>query len=86
MGEAPTDFILPVLVKIQEDAAAFRNEMLAFRKEVLTRFDKVDETTRAQRRDTAGMLVMMKGASGIFEERITKLEGRMDNVERRLDA
>ena len=64
-----SDAILPVLVKIQEEAAAFRKEMRE-------RLDGIDDTLRKQRRDTAGMLVMMKGAVGIFEERVTALERR----------
>ena len=64
-----SDAILPVLVKIQEEAAAFRKEMRE-------RLDGIDDTLRKQRRDTAGTLVMMKGAVGIFEERVTALERR----------
>ena len=83
MTNTPTDMILPVLMKIQEDAAAFREEVLARFDAVSERFDKVDEKFRAQRRDIAGILVMMKGAAGVFDERITTMEQRVGALEQR---
>ena len=75
------DAVLPILVKIQEEAAAFRKEVRDRFDAVDKRFDGVDEKLRSQRRDIAGMLVMMKGAAGVFDERVTSLEHRMELLE-----
>lgn len=63
------DAVLLVLVKIQEEAAAFR-------KEVREQLDGIDHILRKRHRDTAGMLVIMKSTVGIFEERVTALRRR----------
>jgi hypothetical protein len=42
---------------------------------------ELQELTRKQRRDTAGMLVLMKGVTGVFEERVTGLEIRVTELE-----
>ena len=87
MSNAPSDLILPILMKIQEDAAALRAEMRmqfeTMKANVNTRFDAVDIQFRKQRRDIAGMLVMMKGAAGVFDERITTMEQRVGALEQR---
>ena len=75
MSEAPTDLILPILKKIQEDIATLQ-------KSVDSRFDAVDVQLRKQRRDSAGMLVMMRGAAGQIDERVASLEQRVTVLER----
>ena len=87
MSEAPKDLILPILIKIQEDAAAFRAELRAqfeaMKADVNARFDAVDVQFRRQRFDSAGMLVMMRGTVGQFDERVAALENRVAVLERR---
>ena len=87
MADASTDLILPVLIKIQEDAAALRTEMRAqfetMKSNFSARFDAVDVQLRKQRRDSAGMLVIMRGAAGQFDERFAALENRVAALERR---
>ena len=90
MSDAIKDAILPVLIKIQEDAAAFRVEsrerfdrIEARLDRIETRLDRLEEVARKQRRDIAGILVMMKGAAGVFDERITTMEQRVDALEQR---
>ena len=76
MSNDPKDFVLPILKKIQEEAATSRAESRA-------QFDELKEQMRKQRRDIAGILVMMKGAAGVFDERITTMERRVDALEQR---
>lgn len=45
------------------------------------RMNAIEELLRKQRRDTAGILVMMKGVVGVFEERVTNLETRVTLIE-----
>jgi hypothetical protein len=45
------------------------------------RMSAIEDLVRKQRRDTAGILVMMKGVVGVFEERVTSLETRVTLVE-----
>ncbi len=45
------------------------------------RFDRLEEIVRKQRRDSAGMLVMMRATAGDFDERVREIEERMDALE-----
>ena len=45
------------------------------------RMNAIEELLRKQRRDTVGILVMMKGVVGVFEERVTNLETRVTLIE-----
>jgi hypothetical protein len=68
------DATLKILIKIQEDISGFRNS-------VEGRLDRLEEINRKQRRDSAGMLVMMRATAGDFDARVTELEERMDAFE-----
>lgn len=48
-----------------------------------TRMAGLEMVVRKQRRDNAGMLVMMKATAGDFDERVTMMEERMDTLEAR---
>jgi hypothetical protein len=63
--------MLEILKKIQQDNADFR-------KSVESRFDRLEELVRKQRRDSAGMLVMMRATAGDFDQRVSEIETRMD--------
>ena len=86
MAEEIKDAILPVLIKIQEDAAAFRAEMRTqlaeIKADVNARFDAVDVQLRKQRRNIAGILVIGKSTAANFDERIAGLERRVTLLER----
>jgi hypothetical protein len=80
MSENIKDAMLQVLIKIQEDLAAFRRS-------VEERLDRVEEINRKQRRDSAGMLVMMRATAGDFDERVSEVEERLavlEGAERRI--
>lgn len=85
MSENIKDAVPQILMKIQEDLAAFRRE-------VVDRLDRMEAIQKQERRNGAAMLVMMRGTAGVYDERITqleidrivKLEDRMEAVERRI--
>ena len=85
MSENIKDVVPQILMKIQEDLAAFRRD-------VTERLDRLEIIQKQERGNTAAMLVMMRGTAGVYEERlnqleidrIVKLEDRMAAVEARL--
>lgn len=68
-------------MKIQESIAVLRSEMGQFRDSVETRFERVETLIRKQRRDSAGMLVMMRATAGDFDERVREVEERVAALE-----
>jgi hypothetical protein len=46
--------------------------------EMRERLERIEEINRKQRRDSAGMLVMMRATAGDFDARVTEIDGRMD--------
>ncbi|MCX7327986.1 MAG: hypothetical protein NTW00_07655 [Hyphomicrobiales bacterium] len=68
------DATLQILTKIEDDVAAFRRS-------VEERLDRVEDINRKQRRDSAGMLVMMRASAGDFDERVYELEERLAVLE-----
>ena len=96
MSENVENLVPHLLVKIQEDMAAFRksveerldrsdNRMARSEKKLAsieTRLEGVETLLRKQRRDSAGMLVMMRATVGDFDERVRDIEERMDAFEK----
>jgi hypothetical protein len=58
-------------------------EMASFRAETNTRFERLEELVRKQRRDTAGLLVMAKAVTGDFTEQVAAIEERVAALEAR---
>ncbi|MGJ5120381.1 hypothetical protein [Bradyrhizobium oligotrophicum] len=83
MADTPTDAVHSILIKIQESIAAFRSEFGQFRQSTETRLDSLETLIRKQRRDSAGMLVMMRAAPSDFDERVTEVEERIAALEAR---
>jgi hypothetical protein len=81
MSENVKEAILPILVRMQEELAALRREQAEFRAENATRFQRLEELGHRQRRDMAGVLVMMKSTVGDFDERVSQLEARVAKLE-----
>jgi hypothetical protein len=71
-----TDATHQILVRIQEDMASFRRE-------VNDRLDRLEDLSRKQRRDTAGLLVMAKAVTGDFAEQVAAIEERVAVLEAR---
>ncbi|WP_186419640.1 hypothetical protein [Bosea sp. CS1GBMeth4] len=92
MSENVDDAAPRILMKIQDDIAAFRRDVTDFRREVADRLDRIETVQKRERRNSAAMLVMVRGTAAVYEDRLTqieidrivKLEDRMAAVEARL--
>jgi hypothetical protein len=74
MSENVENAALQMLIRIQEQIAAFRQDTEQRFGVVETRLDRIEEINRKQRRDSAGMLVMMRATAGDFDERVSEVE------------
>ncbi|MGJ4892820.1 hypothetical protein ACQR1Y_31835 [Bradyrhizobium sp. HKCCYLRH3099] len=83
MAETPTAAVHSILIKIQESIAALRSEIGQFRQDNRAEHDRMEGLIRKQRRDSAGMLVMMRAAASDFDERVTEVEERIAALEAR---
>ncbi|WP_315734417.1 hypothetical protein [Bradyrhizobium sp. SZCCHNR1093] len=83
MVETPTEAVHSILIKIQESIAALRTEVGQFRLDNRTEHERMEALIRKQRRDSAGMLVMMRAAASDFDERVTEVEERTAALEAR---
>ncbi|MDB5503621.1 MAG: hypothetical protein JWR89_3523 [Tardiphaga sp.] len=81
MAERPTDVTLDILIKIQEGIGALRSELGEFRLAADTRFERIETVMHKQRRDSAGMLVMMRATVTDFDERVSDVEERVAALE-----
>ncbi len=81
MLERPTDVTLDVLMKIQESIGALRSEVGGFGRAVDARFERIETVMHKQRRDSAGMLVMMRATVTDFDERVSDVEERVAALE-----
>ena len=72
-----------ILMKIQDDIASFRKSFEARLDIVDARLDRLEDIAKKQRRDSAGMLVMMRATVSDYEVRVSDLESRMTAVEAR---
>ncbi|MGJ5199878.1 MULTISPECIES: hypothetical protein [unclassified Bradyrhizobium] len=81
MVETPTDH--SILIKIQESIAALRTEVGQFRLDNRAEHERMEALIRRQRRDSAGMLVMMRAAAGDLDVRVTEVEERITALEAR---
>ncbi len=78
MSENIADATHQILIRIQEQIASFQRSTEKRFDQIGARIDHVDEVVRKQRRDSAGMLVMMRATAGDFDERVREIEERMD--------
>ena len=76
MSENVQTAMFEILKKLQAD-------MVAFRAEANTRFERLEDLVRKQRRDTAGLLVMAKSITGNFAEELAAVEERVAALEAR---
>jgi hypothetical protein len=81
MSENVENAALQMLIRIQEQIAAFRQDTEQRFGVVETRLDRIEEINRKQRRDSAGMLVMMRATAGDFDERVSEVEERVAALE-----
>ncbi|MGL5115168.1 MAG: hypothetical protein ACRC7C_07575 [Beijerinckiaceae bacterium] len=69
--------MLEILKRIQEQLADHSRRF----DRMDQRFDRLEELSRKQRRDMAGVLVMMKATAGSFDERVEAIEARVTALE-----
>lgn len=81
MSDNLSDATPQILLRIREDIAAFRAEMSTTAKGLNERLDRLEEIARKQRRDSAGMIVMMRATAGDFDERVSDIEERLTALE-----
>lgn len=81
MSDNLKDAVPQILMKIQEDLAAFRQSVEQRFDRIEARIAQMDEVMRKQRRDTAGLLVMAKALSGEFAEELAAVEARVEKLE-----
>lgn len=74
MSDNTHNLTLDVLKRIQSDIGEFRQS-------IETRLERLEEINRKQRRDSAGMLVMMRATAGDFDERVSEVEERVAALE-----
>jgi uncharacterized Ntn-hydrolase superfamily protein len=74
MSDNVQSAVLDVLKRIQ-------NENADFRRSVEDRLDRIEDILRKQRRNVAGMQVMMTATAGDFDQRVSDIESRMDAIE-----
>lgn len=72
-----------ILKTIQSSIAELRTDMDRQFSDVGRRFEKLEDGLRTERRNNAGVLVMMRATVGHFEERVRKREDRVDEMQRR---
>ena len=70
MAGRPTDITLDILMKIQDGIL-----------DLCERLERVEDVVRKNRRDSAGMMVMMRATSGFCDERVGDIEARVTALE-----
>jgi N-methylhydantoinase B/oxoprolinase/acetone carboxylase alpha subunit len=69
--------MLEILKRIQADVSTVRGDVSDVKADVIGltgRMDKLEALVRKQGRDSAAMLVMMRGTVGIYDERMKAIE------------
>ena len=79
MADNVDSITLDILKSIQASIAKLNERF----DQVDARFDRVEAGLRKDRRNVAGMLVMMRSVSGEFDERVTEVEERLTALENR---
>lgn len=83
MSENVQTAMFEILKNIQADMSSLRADMNARFELLEKRFDEMGDLVRKHRRDTAGLLVIAKGAAGQFAEELAAVEERVRVLEAR---
>ena len=81
MADNPTDAVHQILIKSQDSISSLRAELGQFKLENQVQHDRMEGLIRKQRRDAAGMLVMMRATASDFDERVSEVEERVAALE-----
>ena len=84
MSDNVQSAMLEILKRIQSDVSGLRSDVSVLKADVSVlksdvwdvkaRLEKVEDLAKRQRRDSAALLVMMRGTVGVFNERMDALE------------
>lgn len=78
---------LEILKGLQASVAALTKQIAQLEplpnqvRELTERFDRLEALARKDRRDMAGMLVMMRAVAGDFDQRVREVEERVTALE-----
>ena len=81
MSDSVQSAMFENLKSIQGSIVDLRAEVVELRRTQNRRMEAMELVMRNQRRDMAGMLVVMKAAAGVFEEPVSNLETRVTVLE-----
>ena len=81
MADHATDAVHQILIKIQDSISSLRSELGQFKLENQVQHERMEGLIRKQRRDAAGMLVMMRATASDFDERVSEVEERVAALE-----
>lgn len=81
MIDEPINITTDIPIAIREDIASFRAAVEQRFEKVDGRLTNVEEVLRKQRRDGAGMLVMMRATITDFDERVRGVEAPVTALE-----
>jgi phage-related minor tail protein len=81
MSDQPINITTDILIAIRDDIAAFRSSVDQKFETVEGRLTRVEELLHKHRRDSAGMLVMMRATVTDFDERVSEVEERVAALE-----
>ena len=76
----PDDMIVPMLRGIREDITTFRDEMRTELQRMETRLDGMDGSIKSLRNAMTADTMMSKFMLGDYEERLAKLEAKVDDL------
>ena len=74
---------IEILKSIQAGVGDMKRDLSELRADMNARFGSIDEQLRKQRRNSAGMLVMMQATAGDFDARVKEIERRVQALESR---
>ncbi|HEY8566303.1 MAG TPA: hypothetical protein VIL65_12440 [Beijerinckiaceae bacterium] len=74
---------LEILKSIQTGVTDMKRDLSELKADMNARFGSIDEQLRKQRRNGAGMLVMMQATAGAFDEPVKDIEKRVQALESR---
>lgn len=77
MTDAVDNAMFEILKRIQTDVSGVKTDVADIKSRMISlegRMDKLEALVRRQGRDSAAMLVMMRGTVGIYDERMKVIE------------
>ena len=77
MADNVQSAMLEILKRVQSDVSETKHRLERVESDVSDskqRLERVEGIVASQRRDSAAMLVMMRGTVGVFDERLTTVE------------